>query len=118
MILSDKSKGYLEQVGIQVRTARLRRNMTIEQVAKKAGISAVTVLNIEKGLPSVSLGKLMLVLQVLDLEGTVAFVAGDDAEGRELQDGELRKRARPAKKQSKKPAARVKKVSVKTKRKP
>ena len=118
MELRKKSKGYLTQMGEQVRSARLRRNLTVEQVARKAGISAVTVLNIEKGLPSVSLGKLMLVLQVLDLEGTVAFVAGDDAEGRELQDGELRKRARPVQKKKSKSGSKVKKVSVKAKQKP
>ena len=88
----------LKQVGKQIRTARLWRNLTIEQVAKSAGMSAVTVINIEKGLPSVSLGKLMAVLDVFGLEKSITLVARDDEKGRVMQDETLRKRARPIKK--------------------
>lgn len=96
--MKRKSEQYLVQMGTQIRAARLRRNLTVEQVAKRAGMSAVTVLNIEKGLPSVSLGKLMGVLEVLGLEDSIALVAKDDEKGRALQDEVLRKRARPVKK--------------------
>lgn len=96
--MKQNSERYLAQMGAQIRAARLRRNLTVEQVARRAGMSAVTVLNIEKGLPSVSLGKLVGVLEVLGLEESVALVARDDEQGRAMQDEVLRKRARPVKK--------------------
>lgn len=96
-IMSRKTPGVLSSAGEQIRKARLRRNLTVKEVAERAGTTAVTVLNVEKGLPSVSVGKVLNVLEVLGLEQDILLIAADDPQGREFQDESLPKRARPAK---------------------
>ena len=46
----------LSIVGEQLRLARLRRDLSIEQVAERAQCSRLTVAKLEKGLPTVSVG--------------------------------------------------------------
>ena len=41
------ARDYLETTGKQIRKARLRRNLTVNEVAERAGTTAVTVLNVE-----------------------------------------------------------------------
>lgn len=92
--MKNKTAELLNTAGKQIRKARLRRNLTVNEVAERAGTTAVTVLNIEKGLPSVSVGKVLSVLEVLGLEQGIVLIAADDPQGRELQDERLPKRAR------------------------
>jgi predicted transcriptional regulator len=47
----------LSVVGEQIRLARLRRDLSIEQIAERAQCSRITVAKLEKGLPTVSIGK-------------------------------------------------------------
>ena len=96
-IMTKKTPGVLSSAGEQIRKARLRRNLTVKEVAERAGTTAVTVLNVEKGLPSVSVGKVLSVLNVLGLEQDILLIAADDPQGRELQDESLPKRARRTK---------------------
>lgn len=42
----------LKELGTDLKTARLRRNLTIEEVAQKIGTSRFTVADAEKGKPS------------------------------------------------------------------
>lgn len=84
---------YLAIAGEQIRKARLRRNLTVKEVAERAEMTAVTVLNVEKGLPSVSIGKVTAVLEVLGLEKDILLIAAEDPKGRNLQDEKLPKRA-------------------------
>lgn len=95
--MTKKTPGVLSSAGEQIRKARLRRNLTVKEVAERAGTTAVTVLNVEKGLPSVSVGKVLSVLNVLGLEQDILLIAADDPQGRELQDEILPKRARRTK---------------------
>jgi DNA-binding XRE family transcriptional regulator len=46
----------LEELGEDIKLARLRRKLSAEQVAERAGISRSTRWQIEKGLPNVSMG--------------------------------------------------------------
>lgn len=111
------ARDYLETTGKQIRKARLRRNLTVNEVAERAGTTAVTVLNVEKGLPSVSIGKVAAVLEVLGLEKDLLFIAASDPKGRELQDESLPKRARRTKTDRKAtPSKPKKKVIVKPKK--
>ena len=55
-------------MGENIKLARLRRKLTAEQVAERAGISRSTLWQVEKGLPSVSMGTYAQVLFVLGLE--------------------------------------------------
>lgn len=85
-------------VGEQFRLARLRRNLTIEQVAERAQCSRLTVAKLEKGLPTVSLGVVLRVLYALQLDTDILMLAKDDALGRDIQDLELKNRKRASKK--------------------
>ncbi len=66
--------------------ARLRRNLTAEQVAERAGLSRLTVHRIEQGSPSVAIGSYLQVLVILGLEDGLGKAASVDVLGRKLQD--------------------------------
>lgn len=88
-VLLPRLTRILEEMGGNIKLARLRRKLTAEQVAERAGISRSTLWQVEKGLPSVSLGTYAQVLFVLGLEKDLLFIAKDDILGRKLQDAEL-----------------------------
>jgi len=79
----------LQDLGENIRLARLRRKLGVEQVAERANISRPTLLAIEKGKPTVSIGAIAQVLFVLNLEKDLMHVAADDLLGRKLQDASL-----------------------------
>lgn len=80
----------LEEMGENIKLARLRRKLTAEQVAERAGISRSTLWQVENGSPGTSFGTYALVLHVLGLEKDLLSVAKDDELGRKLQDIGLR----------------------------
>ena len=67
-ILLARLTKILEGLGEAIKLARLRRKLSVEQVAERAGISRSTLWQIEKGLPNVSMGYYAQVLFVLGLE--------------------------------------------------
>ncbi len=83
----------LQVVGEQIKAARLRRNLTIEQIAERAQCSALTVSKVEKGVPTVAMGTYLRVLYTLQLADDIDLLAKNDPLGRDIQDIELRKRA-------------------------
>jgi transcriptional regulator with XRE-family HTH domain len=87
----------LTDLGENLRLARLRRKLSTEQVAERAGISRPTLVQIEKGEPTTSMGNYVKVLAVLGLEKDIALVGNDDLLGRKLQDAELTVRDRAPK---------------------
>jgi transcriptional regulator with XRE-family HTH domain len=88
----------LEEMGENIKLARLRRKLSAEQVAERSGISRSTLWQIEKGVPNVSMGSYAQVLFVLGLEKNLQQVAADDVLGRKLQDvGILPKKRSPKK---------------------
>ena len=54
--LTRKLEQKMQIVGEQIRLARLRRNLSIAQVAERATCSPLTVSRIEKGVPTVTIG--------------------------------------------------------------
>ncbi|MDR2149074.1 MAG: helix-turn-helix domain-containing protein [Tannerella sp.] len=88
----------LDVLGENIKLARLRRKLTAEQVAERAGISRSTLWQIEKGQPNVSLGFYAQTLFVLGLEKDLLNVAKDDELGRKLQDIEILTKKRAPKK--------------------
>ena len=64
---SPKSRLALEQLGHDLRGARLRRGMAIADLAVRAGTSASSVARLEKGDSGVGIGTLADVLVVLGL---------------------------------------------------
>ena len=95
VVLLPQQQKRLRQMGEQIRLARLRRSLSIELVAERAGVSRQSVSSVEKGIPSVAMGIYTNVLLALGLQGDILQIAKDDILGRTLQDHELsiRKRA-------------------------
>ena len=79
----------LEELGENIKLARLRRKLSTMQVSERAGISRSTLWQIEKGLPNVSMGYYAQVLFVLGLEKNLPTMVADDVLGRKLQDAEI-----------------------------
>ncbi len=61
-ILMPDTQEVLEQMGAQIKEARLRRRISAELLAERANVSRATVWAIEKGSPSVSIGAYAAVL--------------------------------------------------------
>ena len=94
-VIMPQTRKILEQMGEQIRLARLRRKLSLELVAERAGISRATLISIEKGAPTVSIGSYAAVLHALNnMDQDLLLVAKDDELGRKLQDLELTTRKR------------------------
>lgn len=89
LILLPKNQKLLQAVGENIKLARLRRKLTMDQVSERAGISRPTLSSLEKGNPAVSLGIVLQVLLVLGLEKDIVLLAKDDTLGRKIQDADL-----------------------------
>ena len=87
--LLPKHERLLVALGENLKLARLRRRLSAQQVAERAGISRSTLHLVEHGAAGTSLGKLVQVLAVLGLEADISKVAMDDVLGRKLQDAGL-----------------------------
>ena len=91
-----QTQNILTQMGEQIRLARLRRDLSVELVAERAGISRTTLWSVEKGSPKVAIGSYAAVLHALGgMDKDLLLVAKDDILGRTLQDLNMtvRKRA-------------------------
>ena len=98
-VVLPQTQEILNQMGDQIRLARLRRHLSAELVAERAGLSRMTLSNIEKGSPSVAIGSYAAVLHALNgMDKDLLLVAKDDELGRKLQDLELPTRRRAPKK--------------------
>jgi len=86
----------LADLGENLRLARLRRQLSAEQVAERAGVSRSTLHLMENGSAGTSVGKLVQVLAVLGLEEDLSKVAADDVLGRKLEDARLSETRRRA----------------------
>ena len=96
--LPRKLEQKMQVVGEQIRLARLRRNLSIAQVAERATCSPLTVSRIEKGAPTVAIGIYLRVLYSLQLDDDILYLAKDDELGRALQDMNMIPRKRASKK--------------------
>lgn len=81
-------------VGEQIKLARLRRNLSIAQIADRATCSPLTISRIEKGAPTVAIGIYLRVLYALQLDEDILKLAQEDSLGRTLQDLNLKSRKR------------------------
>lgn len=88
-LLLPTADKVMKEFGNNLKLARLRRKLSVEQIAERAGISRTTLWLVEKGAPSVAMGTYAQVLFVLGLEKDLLQVASDDLLGRKLQDAQL-----------------------------
>ena len=96
--LPRKLTEKMQIVGEQIKLARLRRNLSMAQVAERATCSELTLSRVEKGLPTVSIGIYLRVLYALQLDDDILLIAKEDSIGRGLQDLQLKRRERATKK--------------------
>ncbi len=86
----------VRRLGANLRTARLRRNLTIEEVAEKIGTGRRAVMNAEKGKGSTSSAVYIALLWIYDLLDQIRDIADPalDEEGQNLSLSKVRARAR------------------------
>ena len=89
LLCLPKIQHILDELGEQIRLARLRRKLSSMQVSERAGMSRSTLIKIEQGHPGVGIGQYINVLKVLGLENDFLLLAKDDQLGRKLQDIQL-----------------------------
>lgn len=97
---SLKQKNILARLGENIKLARLRRKLSTRSLAERSGIAVSTLVNIEDGSPSVSLGNYLQVLTVLRLEEDLLLIADKDPIGRQIQDSGLVVKKRAPKKKN------------------
>ena len=97
--LPRKLERKMQIVGEQIKLARLRRNLSVAQIAERATCSPLTVSRIENGAPTVAIGIYLRVLYALQLDDDILLLAKEDIVGRAVQDLNLKKRLRASKKE-------------------
>ena len=89
-VILPQTQNILDTMGEQIKLARLRRRLSAEVVAERAGISRASLWAVEKGSPSVAMGIYAAVLHALNnMDRDLLLIAKDDELGRKLQDIEL-----------------------------
>lgn len=89
--LFPKTRHRAEALGERLRLARLRRRMSLAELASRVDVTRGTLSRLEHGELSTSLGVLARVLAVLGLEEDLDHLAKDDELGQRLQDVRLRR---------------------------
>lgn len=79
----------LKKFGERLRLSRKRRKLTADMVSSRAGMSPITLRNVENGESGVTIGAYIAVMQVLGMETDFNLLGQKDEFGRELQDSEL-----------------------------
>ena len=89
-----------KELGHRVRLARIRRGLSIAEVAEKAGINRNTLNALELGKSGIALGAFVTVLWALGLDKTLDAVAHPDADihGKTLEASRRPARVRKSKK--------------------
>ena len=87
--LLPRQRKTLTALGENIKLARLRRELSSEQVAERAGISRNTLTKIERGEEGVAMSYYFRVLAILGLEKDLLLVAKDDELGRALRDAKF-----------------------------
>lgn len=91
----------LRELGKNIRTARLRRGLRLEDVAERVGISRYVMSDIEKGKPSTAIASYIGALWALNQLEAIKMLADpeQDAEGKILEKAKLPKTAAKRKKE-------------------
>jgi transcriptional regulator with XRE-family HTH domain len=83
----------LNRLGRNIRTARLRRKLSMEELAERVGISRYVLADIEKGKPTTAIAAYLGTLWALGLLRDMREVADPDRD----QEGKILERARSPK---------------------
>ena len=88
-LLYPKADKALKTLAGNLRLARKRRKITAKMMAERSNMSLVTLRQLERGNPNVSMCNYMAVIACLGFQADIAKVASDDVLGRNLQDAAL-----------------------------
>lgn len=94
IILAPSTVKILEKMGMQIKRARLRRNISVETIVEQAGISETTFYSIEKGASTVSIGAYVAVLAALELDKDFELIALDEEGKKKFQEQNQQRRKR------------------------
>ncbi len=86
VLLLPKYQKIFDEIGENIKLARKRRKLNVEQVSERAGIHRATLYRVEKGDPTVAIGIYFNILKILNLENDFSKIAANDEFGRKLQD--------------------------------
>lgn len=86
-LLMPKTENILRKMGENIRLARLRRDLSMELVCKRADISRATLWKVENGNPGVAMGVYAAVLAALGgSDRELLNILKEDEWGRTIQD--------------------------------
>ena len=102
IVLDYSTLKILEKMGTQIKRARLRRNISVEEITDQAGISETTFYSIEKGASTVSIGAYAAVLARLKLDDDLALIALDEEGKKQFREQNLQRRERATRKNGEK----------------
>ena len=94
VILMPSTQQALKKMGLNIKRARLRRNISIALLAERAKISTDTLSAIEKGVSTVSIGAYAAVLAVLVLDKDFELIALDEEGKKQFWEQNLKYRNR------------------------
>ena len=98
IVMSKKSKAIflprklqmnLEIMGEQIKLARKRRKLSLTAVAERAQCTQLTLMRVEKGVPTVSIGIYARVLYALGLDEDLLLIAQKDEAGNAIVNTQL-----------------------------
>lgn len=90
-VILPQTKEILSIMGEQIKLARLRRGIPMYIIADRSGLSRQTIISIEKGSPSVSIGNYAMALHAISgMDKELLNVCKDDLMGRTIQDLQIK----------------------------
>src|SRR5690348_15731969 len=89
-----REEQQMRALGQRLRSARLRRGLSMEAVSARVGVTPKTYRRLERGDPAVSLALLVRALTVLGLNDAIDAVVAEDPLGQRLAEAQLRVRPR------------------------
>lgn len=92
ILLPTRVRNNLKTVGSQIKMARKRRKLSLSAIAERAQCSQLTLIRIEKGEPTVSIGIYARVLYALGLDNDLTLIAKADPAGNAIVNNEVLKR--------------------------
>lgn len=90
--LPKKVQRNLEIMGEQIKLARKRRRLSLAAVAERAQCAQLTLIRVEKGIPTVSIGVYARVLYALGLDEDILLIAQKDKAGEAMINTKLLKK--------------------------
>ena len=90
--LPQKVQKNLKLMGEQIKLARKRRKLSLSAIAERAQCAQLTLMRVEKGEPTVSIGIYARILYALGLDDDLLLIAQKDKAGSALVNTEIIKR--------------------------